>query len=170
MDERSNADVGFMELILQPEREDAQRRLADRNYWGDTGEWVLSAIVEVERAIHRAPEHSRNCPRCAGNPGQARKCLKRWLKGVIREMEAAHQRFRDEEDDPDGYGSATFNGCLERAREFLEGVDEPSKEDSGSADKPGTPISATFYRLKLLGFVLVVMALLYPWLRDWLNA
>ena len=48
-----------MELILQREREDAQRRLADRNYWGDTGAWVLSALVEVERAIDRAPGHSK---------------------------------------------------------------------------------------------------------------
>lgn len=97
----------FREFVLGPEREDAERRMADRGYWGDTGDWVLRATLAVEEAISRIPVDSHT------GVGD-------WLDRVITEAEAAHERFRQEEEDPDGYGSGTFHGCLRRMRAFRE--------------------------------------------------
>lgn len=108
----SPATRKFRDCILDPEREDAARRMADTAYWGDTGHWVLRAVTEVGLAIDRVP-HGRWTP------------VADWLAAVETEIEKARETFRREEDDPDGYGSATFNGCLERVRIFRESLDEP---------------------------------------------
>jgi hypothetical protein len=110
----SAAIAKFKELVLQPEREDAQKRLENRAYWGDTGDWVVRAIMAVEGAINRVPHR----------PGQS---LPDWLDAVLREVEAAHAAFRVEEEDPDGYGSGTFHGALRRIRAFIEAAEADSE-------------------------------------------
>jgi hypothetical protein len=101
----SSAVGKFKDAVLQPEREDAERRRADTAYWGDTAHWVTLAIVAVDRAIDRVP------PRMP---------LSDWLAAVAFEIEDAAQRFREDEEDPDGYGIATFHGCLDRVRRFQQ--------------------------------------------------
>jgi len=97
----------FKKIILDPEREDAHKRLSNKSYWGDTGYWVVVAIGYIEGAIHRVPlTQTTN--------------VSVWLKGVVNEITEAKERFRREEEDPDGYGSATFNGALGRVYEILD--------------------------------------------------
>ena len=43
-----------------------------------------------------------------------------WLERVIGEITQAQEHFRHEEEDPDGYGSATFNGALGRVYGVLD--------------------------------------------------
>lgn len=93
-------------FILGPEREDAARRLADTAYWGDTGHWVLQAVIEVEACL-------RGTPPADGEP------LVDWLRTLLAAVEARHERFRDNEDDPDGYGSATFHACRRRLAQLI---------------------------------------------------
>ncbi|NTV95742.1 MAG: hypothetical protein HGA75_10035 [Thiobacillus sp.] len=93
----------FKDYLLQPELEDARRRLADPGYWGDSGRWVLLAVQAVETAVDGVP--------CAPDARVAD-----WLAAVVAGIESARDGFCAEEADPDGYGSATFAACLRRAR------------------------------------------------------
>jgi len=100
----------LVQVVLQPERDDAKKRLDNTGYWGDTGYWVLRAVIEVERAIYRGSQF-------LDRPHDL------WLREVIRETEAAHQTYRQEEEDPDGYGSATLHQCLARLRQISEDLE-----------------------------------------------
>jgi hypothetical protein len=104
---RSLALDHFIAIVLDPEREDAHKRLSDKSYWGDTGYWVVVAIGYIEGAIHRVPFTPTTD-------------VSVWLEGVIEEITHAQEQFRREEEDPDGYGSATFNGALGRVYGVLE--------------------------------------------------
>jgi hypothetical protein len=103
----------FKKCVLDPEREDAAKRLADPGYWGDTGKAVLRAIGYVEVAIDKTP-YERFTD------------LSEWLERVQRAVETAHGRYREDEEDEDGYGSATFHACLRRISEFREYVSGPA--------------------------------------------
>lgn len=107
MNNNTSALGDFKRLLLEEERQDAQRRLADTEYWGDTGAWVNRAIVKVEQAID-------------GVPFAPDTRLDDWTGAVEAAIEAAHESFRKEEDDPDGYGSATFHAVRRRLAEFME--------------------------------------------------
>lgn len=102
-----------MDHALQPERDDASKKLADQSYWGDTGIWVHRAVVQMEAVFHHLP-HSHTAP------------LRDWLNTVIEAIEVAHENYRDDEDDPDGYGSATFHQVLNRLRGLYEKTPEGS--------------------------------------------
>lgn len=93
----------FKAYVIGPEIEDAQKRLADPDYWGDTGHWVERAIGEIEAAMASVPVLNDTL-------------LSAWLSAVDAAVVASHERFRISEDDPDGYGSATFHQCLARIR------------------------------------------------------
>lgn len=105
----------FKKIILDTERADAKKRLADKDYWGDTGYWVVVAIGEIERAIDSV-EVTRKTD------------FGRWINKVIRVTEKAHDIFRKDQEDPDGYGSATFNEALGRMNGIRECHLEHMKE------------------------------------------
>lgn len=85
--------------LLEPEREDARRRLADPGYWGETGAWVERAVWAIEAVLDRVP---------------ATPTVADWLSAITAGLEHARADFRRNESDPDGYGSATFSTCLTR--------------------------------------------------------
>lgn len=103
-------------FVLQAEHEDAAKRLNNRAYWGDTGEWVVLAIMAIEGVIDRV---------CAATQAPTPAL---WLAEVIAATEVAHQHYRQEEEDPDGYGSATFNGALGRMQQLLEALQAEAAE------------------------------------------
>jgi hypothetical protein len=110
----------FKKIILDPERADARKRLANQDYWGDTGYWVVQAINEIDRAIDSVERTPKT------NFG-------RWIKKVISETEWAHMRFRQKQEDPDGYGSATFNEVLGRMNGIRECHLENMREAKGES-------------------------------------
>jgi hypothetical protein len=95
----------FKDLLLNDERLDAKKRLENSGYWGDTGIWAALAVTKAEIAIDSVP-FSKDTKFDA------------WVAEVSASIEKAHQAFRVEEEDPDGYGSATFQGILRRIEDF----------------------------------------------------
>jgi hypothetical protein len=90
----------------------------DKEYWGDTGHWVMVAIASIEEAINSVLVTKKTV-------------FGDWIEEVINEVEAAHERFRTDEEDPDGYGSATFSGALGRIYE----LQDCHLEELGEAEK-----------------------------------
>lgn len=81
-----------LDSALDIQRQDARMRFAERHYWGDTWIWVA-------RAIHYAAP-------ILGMPADAD--ISAWLASRPAALEATHEAYRREEEDPDGYGSATL--------------------------------------------------------------
>jgi len=107
MNDFAPAPTDLKRRLLDEERQDATRRLADTEYWGDAGLWVNLAVRKVEEAIDGvpvAPDARRD----------------EWTAAVAAAVEAAQETFRKEEDDPDGYGSATLHAVRRRLADIME--------------------------------------------------
>lgn len=90
--------------LLADQYEDEAKKRADRSYWGDTADWVSLAIVAIERAVRGVS---------APNPSNdVLHDVQTWLLAVKHSIQQSHQAFRSDQDDPDGYGSATFHEVL----------------------------------------------------------
>lgn len=105
-----------IEEILKKQDADAQRRLEQSSYYGDTGKWVQYAAWDARQAINNSLE---------SHPKTS--CLDEILLSVAR----AHAHFREyyNYDDEDAYGSATFGEilrdllCLQKKVEGRESFD-----------------------------------------------
>ena len=84
--------VRRLESALDAQRQDALDRINRSWYWGDTGRWVARAIVCAEPILAVPADGD----------------LRAWLASRPQALEAAHEAYRAEEEDPDGYGSGTF--------------------------------------------------------------
>lgn len=94
-------------MVMEPQHKDAKMRLERPNYWLDTGYWVSLAIIRIEYAIHDVSIKRNPDPEA-------------WLNKVIRQVEIARDKFRKENEDPDGVGIATFHEVV-RALDDLVG-------------------------------------------------
>lgn len=100
---KDHMDMSYTQTIkasvLEAQYIDAKKRLDDEDYWGDAGYWVTLAIQRIELAIDSVP-----CDATTNSND--------WVKEVIKKVEASHQDYRENEEDPDGYGSATFHEVM----------------------------------------------------------
>lgn len=93
--------VEFLRTALDEEIRDGDERNAKRWYWGDTGYWVHSAVAWASRVMD---------PDQVPDPVDPA----RWLVDACPALEKVHAEYRNEREDPDGYGSATLHQLRRR--------------------------------------------------------
>lgn len=98
--------IRLLEAALDVQRKDRDMRLEEAWQWGDTGYWVGRAVREAEAVLCDVPE--------TGD-------LNSWLQSRREVLADVHERYRQEADDPDGYGSGTFHE-LRRALDEIDAV------------------------------------------------
>lgn len=84
--------AALIEAALDVQRKDRDMRLANTGYWGDTWLWVSRAIGYATPILDVPADGD----------------LRAWLASRPAALEAAHEEYRREEEDPDGYGSGTL--------------------------------------------------------------
>lgn len=89
--------AALIEAALDVQRQDRDMRQANTGYWGDTGYWVALAVREAEAVLSDPPETDD---------------ARAWLQSRRDLLARVHERYRQDADDPDGFGSATFHGLL----------------------------------------------------------
>ncbi len=103
----SLADVPrLIECALDAQRKDRDMRLANTGYWGDTWLWVSRAIGYATPVL-KVPADGD---------------IRAWLASRPAALEAAHNEYRREEEDPDGYGSGTLWELRRALEELVENV------------------------------------------------
>lgn len=103
--------IRLIEAALDVQRKDRDMRLAEAWQWGDTGYWVGRAVRQAEAVLCDVPE--------TGD-------LNSWLQSRREVLADVHERYRQEADDPDGYGSGTFH----ELRRALDEIDAMPAEDA----------------------------------------
>jgi hypothetical protein len=85
-----------IDAALRRQLEDGHEKFSNRAHWGNTGRDVLSAVNAARSAVTGVPD--------TGDEAYLQRCV-----AALRDR---HERFRREESDRDGYGSATFAEIL----------------------------------------------------------
>lgn len=80
--------------ILQRQRDDAQRHLADPGHWGNTGRDILGAVIEAENVVR--------------NPRNPQQEPEEQVEQLVLELQDVRESWRSNEEDEHGFGSATL--------------------------------------------------------------
>lgn len=99
--------------VMQPQHKDAKMRLERPAYWLDTGLWVSLAIDKIEEAIDIISIKRNPDPEV-------------WLRKVIGQVEMARDKFRNDYEDPDGFGIATFHEVVRALDELVGKTNQTS--------------------------------------------
>lgn len=92
-----NEYIKSLELILEKQDNDAEKRSNDTLYYGNTGMWVRYAAWDARDAIRNSLDEALQ---------------KRSTQPIIDAVTAARLAYEDYYDDDDGFGSGTFGEIL----------------------------------------------------------
>ncbi|MFZ2890965.1 hypothetical protein [Sulfuricurvum sp.] len=100
----------YIMYVIEPANADLNKRLMDKSYWGDSGEWVDEALQEIKSILFEYPLINTKSE------------VVIWLNRSLVQLENARDMFREKRSDPDGYGSGTFKECIDRLRDVRKEI------------------------------------------------